>query len=155
MEFLKCTMNAFSVIGKEGSTEDGEDFVQKLWQEANSHFDELAPLAKRSEEGLAGFWGLMTGPKRQFEPWEDNFTKGFYLAGVEVEDGAQPPQGFTKWTVPAFEYIYCKAGGDYRQAFSGGLAYLSENGLKLAGAVQDYTCPQEQQAYLFFPVKRL
>ena len=155
MEFQKCTMDAFSVIGKEGASQEGEGFVQKLWQDTNSHFDEIAHLAKRSEEGLAGFWGLMTGPKREFEPWEDNFTKGLYLAGGETEDNALPPQGWTKWTIPAFTYIYCKVGDDYMAAFSGGLAYLEENGLELAGAVQDYTCPQEQQAYLFFPVRRL
>lgn len=155
MEFFKCTMDAFSVIGKEGSTQAGDGVVQRLWHDADSHFDEVAPFAKRTDEGLAGLWGLMTGPKREFEPWEDNFTKGFYLAGVEVEDSAQAPRGWTKWTVPAFEYICCKVGADYRQAFSGGLAHLKENGFELAGAVQDYTCPQEQQAYLFFPVKRL
>jgi len=86
-------MDAFSVIGKEGASQEGEGFVQKLWQDTNSHFDEIAHLAKRSEEGLAGFWGLMTGPKREFEPWEDNFTKGLYLAGVETEDNALAPQG--------------------------------------------------------------
>ena len=37
---------AFSVIGLEGSTEDGAGFVQRLWQEANGRFDEVAALAK-------------------------------------------------------------------------------------------------------------
>ena len=35
MEFQKCTMDAFSVIGKEGASQEGEGFVQKLWQDTN------------------------------------------------------------------------------------------------------------------------
>ena len=38
---------AFVVIGKEGSTLDGEGFIQKLWDDANGHFDEVAHLAKK------------------------------------------------------------------------------------------------------------
>ena len=48
MEFQKCTMDAFSVIGKEGASQEGEGFVQKLWQDTNSHFDEIAhPNARK------------------------------------------------------------------------------------------------------------
>lgn len=42
---------AFTVIGKEGSTLDGEGFIQKLWQDANAHFDEVAPLARKAQAG--------------------------------------------------------------------------------------------------------
>ena len=76
------------------------------------------------------------------------------MAGVEVTDDAQPPQGWVKWTVPTREYLYLKAEGDYSQAFAAGLAYIQANGLKLAGAVFDFQCPAENgQLYLFFPVK--
>ena len=51
---------AFAVIGREGSTEDGPGFVQKLWAEANAYFGEVAHLAKLDENGaFAGFWGAM------------------------------------------------------------------------------------------------
>ncbi len=36
----------FVVIGKEGSTSDGEGFIRKLWNDANGHFHEIAHLAK-------------------------------------------------------------------------------------------------------------
>ncbi len=83
MEFVKCTKEAFSVIGKEGSTADGDGFIQRLWNDANTHFGEVAPLAKKDEKGnIAGIWGAMSDLTRSFNPWSDNFTKGLYLAGV-------------------------------------------------------------------------
>lgn len=47
MEIKTCVKESFSVIGKEGSTKDGAGFVQKLWEDANSHFNEIAHLAKK------------------------------------------------------------------------------------------------------------
>ena len=56
-----CDKPSFSVIGKEGTTVDGEGFIQKLWADANSHFAEVTPLAKKNEKGeLAGIWGAMS-----------------------------------------------------------------------------------------------
>ena len=51
MQINKCIKEAFTVIGKEGSTRDGEGFIQKLWEDANSHFQEVEQLAKRDEKG--------------------------------------------------------------------------------------------------------
>ena len=85
---------AFVVIGKEGSTLDGEGFIQKLWDDANGHFDEVAHLAKRDENGnLVGIWGAMSDLSHSFQPWEDGFSKGLYLAGVECVDNAEAPDG--------------------------------------------------------------
>ena len=47
MKIEKQMKSSFSVIGKEGSTLDGQGFIQKLWEDANSHFDEVQSLAKR------------------------------------------------------------------------------------------------------------
>ncbi len=38
MEIEKCIKEAFVVIGKEGSTLEGQNFIQKLWADANTHF---------------------------------------------------------------------------------------------------------------------
>ena len=63
MKIEKTSKEAFVVIGKEGSPRDGEGFIQRLWQEANAHFDEIADLVKRDESGnLVGIWGAMTCP---------------------------------------------------------------------------------------------
>ena len=54
----KSVKESFVVIGKEGSTSDGEFFVQKLWDSANLHFEEVKHLAKKDENGnIVGVWG--------------------------------------------------------------------------------------------------
>ncbi len=104
MEVKTCIKASFSVIGKEGSTEDGAGFIQRLWDDANAHFGEVATLAGKDENGgMLGIWGAMTDFSRSFRPWEDDFSKG----------------------------------------------------LSLAGAVHDYICPQDNQGYQFFPIRRL
>lgn len=156
MEIKTCAKESFSVIGKEGSTNDGEGFVQALWADANSHFDEIAPFAKKNEKGnIMGIWGLMSDFTRSYKPWED-FSKGLYLAGVEVTDNTEPPPGWVKWTAPAYEYLIIKSDGKYEEAFAYVLKHMDENNIKLAGAVFDFICPQENgQLYLYFPVRRL
>ncbi len=154
MELLKCVKDAFTVIGKEGSTKDGEGFIQRLWEDANSHFHEVEHLAKKNENGsLAGIWGAMSDLSRSFLPWEDGFSKGLYLAGVECSDHAEPPVGWTKWTIPGYEYIYVE--NENSDVFSKVLGYLQENGIALAGAVHDFTHPETGKPYLFFPVRKL
>ena len=145
---------AFRVIGKEGSTDDGPGFVQGLWVAANAHFDQVAHLAKRDENGVPlGFWGAMTDCSRSFLPWEDDFSRGLYLAGVECDDDAQPPQGWVKWTVPGFEYFRAECGSP--TLFADMLQYLHEHGLELAGAVQDFTDPETGKNFMLFPIRRL
>ena len=143
----------FAVIGKEGSTMDGEGFIQKLWDEANSHFGEVAGLAKKDANGrLVGIWGAMSDFSRRFQPWEDGFRKGLYLAGVESVDGAEPPDGWVKWTIPGYAYLVVE---NRPGAFAETLRYMREKGIPLAGAVHDFTDPATGKGYLYFPVRRI
>lgn len=145
---------AFSVIGKEGLTADGPGFVQRLWAEADTHFDEVAHLAKRDENGIpVGFWGAMTDCSRSFRPWEDGFSRGLYLAGVECDGCADAPDGWSKWTIPGFEYLRAECTSP--TLFRDMLAYLDEQDLTLAGAVQDFTDPATGTNYMLFPIRRL
>ncbi len=144
---------AFTVIGKEGSTAEGEGFIPRLWNEANAHFAEVAALAKKDESGaLAGVWGAMSDLSRSFRPWED-FEKGLYLAGVECVDGAEAPEGWTKWVVPGYEYL--RAEREDEESFAQVLRYMRENGIPLAGAVHDFTDPKTGKDYMLFPIRRL
>lgn len=154
MNILRCTKESFAVIGKEGSTLDGPGFVQRLWADANGHFSEVAGLATRDEKGdLVGIWGAMTDFSGAFHPWEKDFTEGKYLAGVECPADAQAPDGWTKWIIPGFEYLYVPC--ETETVFADMLTYLRENGLSLAGAVHDFTCPKSGQNYMFFPIRKL
>ena len=106
MEINRCVKESFSVIGKEGSTMDGSGFIQRLWEDANSHFQEIEYLAKRDGNGaICGIWGAMSDLSHSFKPWEDNFTKGLYLAGVEAKDGEEAPEGWTVWRIPAYRRL--------------------------------------------------
>lgn len=145
---------AFSVIGKEGSAEDGDGFIQRLWADANEHFAEVALLTKRDAEGNpVGIWGAMSDFSRSFRPWEDGFSKGLYLAGVECEADAQPPDGWTRWNIPGFTYL--RVACDGASVFGDMLAYLRENGIPLVGAVQDFTCPKTGKQEMWFPIGTL
>ena len=154
MKIEKRRKSAFSVIGKEGSTLDGQGFIQKLWDNANFHFGEVQSLAKKDENGnLAGIWGVMSDCTRSFKPWEDNFTKGLYLAGIECADDAQAPEGWAKWTIPGYEYLCAEVESE--NTFSDMIAYMNANNIALAGAVHDFTCPSNGKNYMFFPIRSI
>lgn len=154
MKVNQCRKESFAVIGKEGSTTQGEDFIGRLWEDANSHFTEVQHLAKKDEKGgLSGIWGAMSDFSRSFKPWEENFSKGLYLAGVECVDGAEAPEGWTKWVIPGFEYMYVECEND--NTFHEMIAYLETNHIDLAGAVHEFTCLQTGKQYLFFPIRKI
>ena len=154
MKLETCVKDTFVVIGKEGSTADGEGFIQNLWEDANGHFGEVAHLAKQDENGnLVGIWGAMSDCSRSFRPWEENFSKGLYLAGVECVDDGQAPEGWTKWTIPGFEYL--RAEVESENTFPEVLGYLTANHMSLAGAVHDFTNPADGKNYMLFPIRKL
>ena len=155
MDITKVIKPAFAVIGKEGSSKDGDGFYKKLWEEANAHFGEVEALAKRDEDGcFSGFWGAMSDFSRSFQPWEQGFTQGLYLAGVEADMDADAPQGWTKWVLPASEYLVVKQEG--LGTFADMIQYMKDHDFTLAGAVYDYNCPRENgQGYMYFPIRRL
>lgn len=154
MKIEKRTKEAFVVIGKEGSTADGPGFIQKLWADANGHFDQVAALAKLDDDGkLVGIWGAMSDPSRSFLPWEDNFSRGLYLAGVECGEDAEAPTGWVKWTIPGYEYLCAQCEGE--DTFSDVLEYMANQKITLVGAVHDFTDPASGQNYMFFPIRRI
>ena len=153
MKIEKITKPAFSVIGKEGSTRDGEGFIQTLWNNANAGFAEIAPLVKTDESGApVGVWGAMTDFSHSYKPWENGFSEGKYLAGAEVFDDAVAPAGWVKWTIPGF--VYLKAENE-ENLFIQMLSYLNENHISLAGAVHDFTDVKTGKNYMYFPIEKL
>ncbi len=145
---------SFSVIGKAGSTDDGDGFIAGLWDDANAHFSEIAHLVLTDKTGApCGIWGCMTDFSGQFLPWENHFSRGLYLAGAECAPDTAPPDGWCKWTVPGFVYLI--AENTEPDVFSRMISYLSENRIPLVGAVQEYTQPACGKSYLCFPVERL
>lgn len=154
MDIERIVKPSFSVIGLAGSTEDGPGFIQRLWEEANARFPEAAPLAKTGPDGaLSGIWGAMSDFSLSFLPWEDGFSRGLYLAGIEAREDAQPPEGWVKWTIPGFEYLKTEITGP--DTFQRMIGWMEKEGISLAGAVHDYTDPATGRGYMLFPVRRL
>ena len=152
MNVARVVKQSFTVIGIEGSTKDGSDFIEKLWNEANSRFAEIMDLCKRDKDGgFVGFWGAMSDFSRSFKPWE-GFSQGLYLAGAECEDDAEAPRGWTKWVVPSFEYLCfdCEAF-EFGQAID----YVKDHGFSLAGAAHDFTDPSTRKGYIYIPINDL
>lgn len=153
MKIEKIRKESFTVIGKEGSTDDGAGFIQRLWDDANGHFDQVADLAKRDENGdLAGVWGTMSDFSRSFSPWK-YFKEGLYLAGIECTENATAPEGWTKWLIPG--YVYLKAECDGENTFTEVMNYMKQEKIDLAGAIHDFTCPPSGKNYMYFPIERL
>ncbi len=158
MEIKIVDLPAITVIGKEGLCTAEKNIVQQLWQEANSRFNEVAALGKKNSDGTyVGFWGAMSDESRSFRPWTHQFTRGLYLAGVETYAAAIAPEGWIKWVMPARKYIVVDVEPNrYGEIFDEVINNtISEKGMKLAGAVCDYTEPATGKSRLFFPVEPL
>ena len=154
LKIEKIIKQSFAVIGKEGSTKDGVDFIKHLWADANMNFSEISPLIKYGDDNApVGIWGVMSDFSRSFLPFGDDFSKGWYLAGAECDINVAPPNGWHKWIIPSYEYICIENDGE--NIFAEGIAYLNENKYELVGAVHELTIIKIGKNYLYFPIKRI
>lgn len=149
----------FSVIGKmgEGFSSESSKWIPPLWHEANKNFVEISNLAKLDAEGnIVGIWGAMSDVSGNFERWKE---EGKYLAGCEVTDDATPPNGWTKWIIPAFKYVVTKCTQDsYQNILNHMLSdYLPKNNYQIVGAIQEFYNPKDSsgELYLYFPVEKI
>lgn len=143
-----------TIIGKSKWVKDGSG-VQDVWQDANCHFDEVLPLAQKDAQGkVVGVWGAMSDRSMAFKPWENHYSEGFYLAGVECTPEAKAPGDWTRWVIPAFRYLKIRVENNYREVMTHILNdYLPKHQLSLAGAIQEFYDPsQNGQLYLLFPI---
>ncbi len=94
----------------------------------------------------------MSDGSHAFNAWEDGFSKGLYLAGVECVDNAEAPAGWTKWIIPGYEYIVVE---NHNGAFEDTIKQMNEEGMSLVGAVHDYTDPATGKSYMYFPIREI
>ena len=145
-----------AIIGKEGLCTKEKNVVQDLWQQANSNFSDIADLGMKNADGsFVGFWGAMSDETMTFMPWTDDFSRGLYLAGIEVYEDTPVPEGWIKWIMPARKYIVTDVAPEsYGETFRNVIySLIPELGRKLAGAVCDFTEPATGQNKLFFPIE--
>lgn len=150
--------HSFSVIGKlgQGQSSIGYQWVPALWGDANHHFEEIQPLVKLETSGeIEGLWGIMSDIDENFSPWKE---EGKYLAGCEVKEDAVPPEGWTKWMVPSYEYLVIRCNqSEQSKAFQETInVTLPTNKMELVGAVHERFFPKTAgEMALYFPIKRL
>ncbi len=157
MKIETVTKETLTLIGRSKFVQGGSG-VKDIWEDANCHFDEVFGIAKKNSEGkLVGVWGAMSDSSMNFNPWEKNFSEGYYLAGVECEKETAIPQGWTKWTLPGFRYLSVKVEKNYQLVMQQVLSdYMPQHQLKLVGAIQEFYAPTENgQLYLYFPFERV
>lgn len=60
------------VVGKEGRglAEEGPSWVPLLWDQMNTHFDEVVELLAGQEMKDLQLWGLMSDGEQWLEPWQ-------------------------------------------------------------------------------------
>ena len=70
-----------TIIGQEGFCMKEKNVVQDLWKQANLRFSEIADIAMKNADGtFVEFWGAMSDETMSFQPWKDDFSRGWYLA---------------------------------------------------------------------------
>ena len=145
-----------TIIGQEGFCMKEKNVVQDLWKQANLRFSEIADIAMKNADGtFVEFWGAMSDETMSFQPWKDDFSRGWYLAGIEIYEDTAVPDGWVKWVMPVRKYLVTEVDPDsYEETFRNVINQLiPELGMKLAGAVCDFTEPATGQNKLFFPVE--
>ena len=112
---------------------------------------------KEKNGPFVGFWGAMSDETMSFMPWTNNFTRGYYLAGIEVHKDAQAPEGWKKWIMPARKYLVTEVMFEkYMETFMKVIeTEISIRNMKLSGAACDYTEPSTGKNFIFFPVQDL
>ena len=156
VEYEIIDLPEIAIIGKEGLCTKEKNVAQDLWQQATSDFHEIAELGMKNADGsFVGFWGAMSDETLSFLPWTDDFSRGLYLAGVEVYEDTAAPDGWVKWVMPARKYLVTKVAPEsYRETFDTVIhSLIQKPGMKLTGAVCDFTEPATGQNKLFFPVE--
>ena len=148
---------AIPIIGKLGCgpASCAKQWIPALWQSANGNFEQVRPMVLWNELGaIRSLWGAMSDVRGRFLPWGES---GMYLAGFEVHPDAAPPEDWVRWDLPAARYVAATtAAMEYDDTYRHMLhTYLPEQGLRLAGAVQEHY-PQAGNAELvelLFPIE--
>lgn len=154
------TKPAFTVLGIEGrgDADKGPEWIKPLWGRMLKRLEEIKDLAKDQSVPPWECWGLMSATDEFLAPWK---KEGKCLAGLEVEHGAKPPEGWKTWDIPKQTYavIACTMA-TYGEAFKFVVQqFLPMEGYEQAGAMhefypKEFQDPEKGTLYLYFPIKK-
>ena len=143
--------DAFAVIGKAGSgpADKGPEWIAPLWPDAFKNLFEIAGIIRKTENGEVLWWGAMNDDEESNKRWGQT---GKYMAGCEADVDVQPPDGWTKWVIPAQTYLVADATQATYGVVFGGIT--NDPKIKITGTVHErYPQPgNENVLELYFPV---
>lgn len=143
--------DTFAVIGKvgQGSVNNSQEWILPLWNEASTHFSEIADIIRKNENGMPFIWGAMNDVNEQNGRWSDT---GKYMASSEADVDAIAPEGWTKWVIPAQTYLVVSCTMDeYGDVFD---SITSDPEIKIVGTVHEYYPEPDNPniVELYFPI---
>lgn len=128
-----------AVIGVEGvgAIETSQDWVQSLWFSLEEQLPAVIEKLAVSETDVA-CWGVMSDAKEWLAPWTEG--QGLYLAGIEVPLETPCPRGWSRYLLPAMEYIVIRTT---IPLISEAVSYLFETivpkeAVEIIGALQEF-----------------
>ncbi len=144
----------FSVIGKagQGPADSPQKWIPQLWNDANSHFAEIAEVIRKDENGIPlGVWGAMNDAEESNKRWGET---GKYMAGCEADIDAAAPEGWTKWIIPAQTYLVAECTAEeYGEVFG---KITNDPNIEIVGTVHErYPVPGNSDLLeLYFPIAK-
>ncbi len=143
--------DAFSVIGiaGEGPADKGHEWIAPLWEKAGANYPQIADICRKDEKGGLLWWGAMNDSDENNQRWGDT---GKYMPGCEADIDAVPPEGWTKWVIPAQTYLVVSASPDkYGEIF---FKVISDKNNVVTGSIHEYYPVPDNPSVmeLWFPV---
>ena len=125
------------------------------WENIDNTLISDGDILKNADGSFVGIWGAMSDETLSFLPWTDDLSRGLFLADVDVNEDTEVPDGWVKWVMPARKYLVTDVQPEtYGKIFEYVIkSLIPDLGMKLVGAVCDFTEPATGQSKLFFPVK--
>ena len=145
--------DSFAVIGKagQGPADNPQSWILPLWDVANKHYEEIAGLVRKNENGVPLLWGAMNDEFESNKRWG---AVGKYMAGGEVDIETAAPKGWTKWVIPAQTYLVAACQMDeYLQVFTTIVSALNN---EIIGTVHEhYPDPgNPNKVEIYFPIAK-
>jgi len=132
--------DAFAVIGKmgQGSAGDVEKWGAPLWDVAVSGIKEIEHLIRKNEDGAPLYWGALNDDDESNKRWGEAGMSdtGKYMAGCEADADTTPPEGWSKWVIPAQTYLVASSTmDDYEKTFED---IVDKHGAGIIGSVHEF-----------------
>jgi len=108
--------DAFAIIGKmgQGAADNLQEWIPPLWDAAISNFKEVENIIRKNASGAPLLWGTGNDIDESNKRWgwDGLSNTGKYMAGGEADTDATPPNGWSKWFIPAQTYLVVSCAVD-------------------------------------------